>query len=64
VNPKSRRCHRWKTRGLWQSQMLADGSIDWTTYTGQHLTYRPEPLPGHGPGEAYATTTHPDAPAA
>ncbi len=53
LNPKSRRCHRWKTLDLWKSTMRPDGTIEWTTTTGQHLTHHPEPLPGHGPGEAY-----------
>ena len=39
-------------------------SITWTTLAGTRLTHRPEPLPGYGPGEAYAPTGHTDAPAA
>ena len=33
--------------------MHADGTIDWTTHAGTAWTYRPEPLPGFGPGEGH-----------
>ncbi len=33
--------------------MGTDGTITWTTTTGQHHTHGPEPLPGHATGEAY-----------
>jgi len=64
VNPKSRRCHRWKTLNLWRSRMHPDGTIDWTTLAGTKLTHRPEPLPGYGPGEAYAVTGATNRPSA
>ena len=63
LNPKGRRCHRWKTLRLWRSAMHPDGTITWTSYAGTRLTRRPEPLPGYGYGEAYATG-HTDVPAA
>jgi len=55
LNPKSRRCHRWKTLGLWRSRMHPDGSITWTTLTTT-VTVRPEPLPGYGHDEGYFVT--------
>ena len=61
LNPKSRRCHRWKTLRLWRSAMHPNGTITWTSYAGTRLTHRPEPLPGYGHGEAYAATGHTDA---
>jgi len=52
LNPKSRRCHRWKTMGLWRSRMHPDGTITWTTLTTT-LTVKPEPLPGYGHAEGH-----------
>ncbi len=46
-------CHRWKTLHLRSSTMGTDGTITWTTTTGQHHTHGPEPLPGHATGEAH-----------
>ena len=55
LNPKSRRCHRWKTMGLWRSRMHPDGTITWTTLTTT-LTVKPEPLPGYGHAEGHPVT--------
>ncbi len=55
LNPKSRRCHRWKTLGLWRSRMHPDGTITWTTLTTT-LTVKPEPLPGYGHAEGHHAT--------
>ncbi len=67
LNPKSRRCHRWKTMGLWRSRMHPDGTITWTTLTTT-LTIKPEPLPGYGHAESHHATHqgtgHPGTPAA
>ncbi len=67
LNPKSRRCHRWKTLGLWRSRMHPDGTITWTTLTTT-VSVKPEPLPGYGHAEGHhATRTdegHPGTPAA
>ncbi len=52
LNPKSRRCHRWKTMGLWRSRMHPDGTITWTTLATT-LTVKPEPLPGYGHAEGH-----------
>jgi hypothetical protein len=38
-----------------RTRLHADGSVTTTTLLGTTVTTRPEPLPGHGPGEAYAT---------
>ncbi|MEP6760922.1 MAG: DUF222 domain-containing protein [Sporichthyaceae bacterium] len=53
--PRCRRHHELKTRGLVQTRLRQDGSITTTTLLGTTVTTRPERLPGHGPGEAYAT---------
>jgi len=55
LNPKSRRCHRWKTLGLWRSHMHPDGTITWTTLATT-VTVKPEPLPGYGHAEGHDTT--------
>ncbi|MEP6762055.1 MAG: hypothetical protein ABJA93_11930 [Sporichthyaceae bacterium] len=52
--PRCRRHHQLKTRGLVQTRLHRDGSVTTTTRLGTRLTTRPEPMPGHGRGEAYA----------
>ena len=53
--PRCRRHHELKTRGLVRTRLHPDGSVTTTTLLGTTVTTRPEPLPGHAPGEAYAT---------
>jgi hypothetical protein len=53
--PRCRRHHELKTRGLVHTRLHPDGSITTTTLLGTTITTRPEPVPGFGPGEAYAT---------
>ncbi len=52
--PRCRRHHELKTRGLVHTRLHPDGAVTTTTLLGTTVTTRPEPLPGHGPGEAYA----------
>ncbi len=52
--PRCRRHHEMKTRGLVRTRLHPDGSVTTTTLLGTTITTRPEPLPGHGLGEAYA----------
>jgi Domain of unknown function (DUF222) len=52
--PRCRRQHEHKTRGLVRTTLHADGSVDTVMLTGLLTTTRPEPLPGHAPGEGYA----------
>ena len=51
--PRCRRHHELKTRGLVKTRLHPDGSVTTTTLLGTTVTTRPEPVPGHGPGEAY-----------
>jgi hypothetical protein len=37
-----------------KTRLHRDGSVTTTTLLGTTITSRPEPLPGFGPGEAYA----------
>src|SRR5687767_6431127 len=53
--PRCRRHHELKTRGLVHTCLHPDGSVTTTTLLGTTVTTRPEPVPGFGPGEAYAT---------
>ncbi len=53
--PRCRRHHELKTRGLVRTRLHPDGSVTTTTLLGTTVTTRPEPVPGFGPGEAYAT---------
>ena len=55
LSPRCRRHHELKTRGLVRTRLHPDGSVTTTTLLGTTVTTRPEPLPGHAPGEAYAT---------
>ena len=52
--PRCRRHHELKTRRLLRTRLHLDGSVTTTTLCGEAVTTRPEPLPGHGCGEAYA----------
>jgi hypothetical protein len=54
--PRCRRHHELKTRGLVNTRLHPDGSVTTTTLLGTTITTRPEPVPGHGLGEAYATS--------
>jgi hypothetical protein len=51
--PRCRRHHEHKTRGLVHTQLHSDGSVDTLMLTGLVITTRPEPLPGHAPGEGH-----------
>jgi hypothetical protein len=53
--PRCRRHHELKTRGLLRTRLHPDGSVTTTTLLGTSITTRPEPPPGYGPGQAYAT---------
>jgi hypothetical protein len=55
LGPRCRRQHEIKTRGLIKTQLHPDGSLDTIMLSGQVVTTRPEPLPGHAPGEGYST---------
>ena len=54
LSPRCRRHHGLKTRGLLHTWLHHDGRLTTTTLLGLTVTTRPEPLPGHGAGEAYA----------
>jgi len=51
--PRCRRHHIHKTLGLLRTRLHRDGSVTTTTLLGVRVTTRPDPLPGHGLGEAY-----------
>ena len=53
-HPGAWRQHEIKTRGLVRTRLHPDGSVDTTMLTGLVVTTRPEPLPGHAPGEGHA----------
>ncbi|MGZ4611275.1 MAG: HNH endonuclease signature motif containing protein [Actinomycetes bacterium] len=57
LDPRCRRDHELKTRGLLRTRLAPDGSVTTTMLTGLAVTTRPEPLPGFGPGEGYARAT-------
>jgi hypothetical protein len=54
LGPRCRRQHEIKTRGLVTTRLHLDGALDTTMLTGLTITTRPEPLPGHAPGEGFA----------
>jgi len=54
--PRCRRHHELKTRGLVRTRLHPDGSVTTATPLGVTTTTRPEPVPGHGPGEACTRT--------
>jgi hypothetical protein len=56
--PRCRRHHELKTRGLVRTRLHRDGSVTTTTLLGTTITTRPQPVPGFGPGEAYARERH------
>jgi Domain of unknown function (DUF222) len=51
--PRCRRHHEHKTRGLVRTTLQPDGTVDTRMLTGIVVTTRPEPLPGHAPGESH-----------
>jgi hypothetical protein len=57
LGPRHRRHHELKTRGLVQTKLHPDGSVENTMLTGLVITTRPEPLPGYAPGEGYGPDT-------
>jgi hypothetical protein len=54
LTPRCRRQHEHKTRGLVHTSLHPDGSLHTIMITGLLVTTRPEPLPGHAPGEGHA----------
>jgi hypothetical protein len=64
LDPRCRRQHEHKTRGLVHTRLQPDGALETTMMlTGLVITTRPEPLPGYTPGEGHAPNTRPDSPA-
>ena len=54
LDPRCRRQHEHKTRGLVHTRLHPDGAVETTMMlTGLVITTRPEPLPGHAPGEGH-----------
>jgi hypothetical protein len=53
LSPRCRRHHQLKTRGLLSTTLESDGTLHTRMLTGLTITTRPEPLPGHAPGEGY-----------
>ena len=54
LDPRCRRQHEHKTRGLVHTRLHPDGAVETTMLlTGLVITTRPEPLPGYAPGEGY-----------
>jgi hypothetical protein len=51
LHPRCRRHHELKTRGLITTSLQPDGTVHTRMLTGLTVTTRPEPLPGHAPGE-------------
>jgi hypothetical protein len=55
LDPRCRRQHEHKTRGLVRTRLHPDGAVETTMMlTGLVITTRPEPLPGYAPGEGHA----------
>jgi hypothetical protein len=54
LHPRCRRQHEIKTRGLVHTTLHPDGTLDTVMLTGLVVTTRPEPLPGHAPGEGHS----------
>lgn len=59
LGPRCRRQHEIKTRGLVKTRLHPDGSLDTVMLTALVVTTKPEPLPGHAPGEGYARDSGP-----
>lgn len=57
LGPRCRRQHEHKTRGLVRTTLHPDGTVDTIMLTGLVVTTRPEPLPGHAPGDGHAHET-------
>ena len=55
LQPPCPRHHQIKTRRLVHTTLAPDGAVTTRLLTGTTITTRPEPLPGHGPGEGYRT---------
>jgi hypothetical protein len=64
LQPRCRADHEAKTRGLVHTSLSPDGTVEIVLPSGLTVRTRPEPLPGHGPGEAYSVDPiSPDMPA-
>jgi hypothetical protein len=62
LDPRCRRQHEHKTRGLVRTRLHPDGAVETTMMlTGLVITTRPEPLPGHAPGEGHARSGNADS---
>ena len=59
LGPRCRRQHEIKTRALVKTRLHRDGTLGTLMLTGLVVTTRPEPLPGHAPGEGYARDCSP-----
>jgi hypothetical protein len=60
LSPRSRRCHRYKTAGLWRSRTRTDSrghvtAHEWTSPLGTTQVVEVPRLPGWGAGEAYGS---------
>ncbi len=60
LTPRSRRCHRYKTAGLWRSRTRIDAhghvtAHEWTSPLGTSQVVEVPALPGWGVGEAYGS---------
>lgn len=64
LTPRSRRCHRYRTAGLWRSRTRLDAcghavAHGWTSPLGTRQVVEVPALPGYGPGEAYGSMPMP-----